>query len=696
MCINNNCGGCNTCQPNICNQCPPTECECAVRISTDCVTYTGDDLSCSSIPKDTILTDVIIQLDAYICQAIEDLNASINLVNIGNGSQIYKGVDNIGRRELRKINAVGDLITVTQNTNDISISLDEEALNNFIKLDNVGSGAESYKGFNAITDTHEFRSITIENLGTGKSFLRDIQQNTNELNIRGKTIVSDNLTVTETNEEIRIETPMTSSIPALYVNDLYFPTYNEWLTENSLQNSGTPLAGFIYRGKGTLSQPFTNNTVYPLLGGSPTITSNTAIQNSLDGDSLYLTPYSYVGTGTRLSPQRSGQQIIVQNNNTFYTFAGNFSYDNINIKLQTTVAATTSGYLIDMDNPLYFEPLNGRFSVTLEGEETLLECTDSLGIRNSGNTETAPPLYSSGRVGGMYGEGTLFFSYSGVDILNRYIFNGDGNNNDDNLHFQIKCRVRADQQGIYLTKNKMRIDFYNRLQSGVLLGTGNINLQAFRMTGGQVRFYEKGSIYFGNETSGRTYGVTFEPEDDGIGYTLFQLNSAQISGNSLNCFAKLNNEDVQFTAFNSPSGDGFSTTVPGTNLIVDGLFENLGAARWGINFKNNVFSFTGIDETKVDLTQGNNTSSINFIGNNVLENLVVHSSKANAKLAGLDANSAFIKRNVFNAVDLLAGIEYKVVTSGVPSLGTVGDFFTATGAETGTGTASLEIRETLS
>ena len=56
-------------------------------------------------------------------------------------------------------------------------------------------------------------------------------------------------------------------------------------------------------------------------------------------------------------------------------------------------------------------------------------------------------------------------------------------------------------------------------------------------------------------------------------------------------------------------------------------------------------------------------------------------------------NSAFIKRNVFNAVDLVAGIEYKVVTSGVPSLGAAGSFFTATGTETGTGTASLETRE---
>lgn len=133
MCINNNCGGCNQCQPTICNTCPPTECECPVKISTDCSTFTGDTLACSGVEKDTILTDVIIQLDAYICEAIAAINASINLINIGTGAEIYKGIDGIGRREIRKINAVGDLITVIQNTNDISISIDEENLIDFIE-----------------------------------------------------------------------------------------------------------------------------------------------------------------------------------------------------------------------------------------------------------------------------------------------------------------------------------------------------------------------------------------------------------------------------------------------------------------------------------------------------------------------------------------------------------------------------------
>ena len=163
------------------------------------------------------------------------------------------------------------------------------------------------------------------------------------------------------------------------------------------------------------------------------------------------------------------------------------------------------------------------------------------------------------------------------------------------------------------------------------------------MTGGQIRFYEKGGISLSNEITGRIHGVTFEPEDDGVGYTIFQLNSGKVAGNTEWCFAKLNNEHVVFTAFNSPSGEGFVTTTPGNPAVVFGLFENLGVDRWNINFKNNVFSYTGIDQTKVDLTGGNTYSTINFIGDSVLENLITKPSRAQAILDGVPLYAAYLK-----------------------------------------------------
>lgn len=564
-------------------------------------------------------------------------------------------------------------------------------------VDGVDYGSKDYNFFKVLQADEvsagiiSYQVANIPGIGQGVYF-NTTNPSPNVVQFNLKRFRSNNLSITATDDEILIETPMTASIPALYVNNLYVPTYPEWLTENALQNGGTPVGGFVFRGRGTLAQPFTDSTVYPLLGGSATITPDTAIQNALDGDSAYAIPYSYVGSATRLAPQRNGQQIIVQNNNFAYNFPGDFNYENLNIKLNGSVIASTTGYLIDMDNPLFFNAANGRFLITIEANQ-VLQMVDSLGFRNSGNTSSLPPSYDTGRFGAIYGDGTLYSSYAGASILSRYIFNGEGYNNDDNLHFQVKCLVRADQQGIYYTKNKMRIDFYNLLQSGVLLGSGNINLKAFHMTGGQIRFFEKGGATLQNGVTGRTYGFTFEPEDDGIGFCSFQLNSGQVSGNAQNYFARLNNEHVNFLAFNSPSGDGFSTTNPGSPTVVNGLFENLGEDRWQIEFKNNVFSYTGIDQTKVDLTGNNGISVINFIGNEVIENLVMFTSKANAIAAGHPPNSAFIKYENVNADDLQSGVEYKITTVGTPPLGTLGDYFIATGTETGTGVGTLYTRE---
>jgi hypothetical protein len=635
--------------------CQTPDCSCAVQLSSDCINNVTAEMPCSAITQGQTLTAVLEQLDAFICVKFNQTVAFFTLINVGAGSQIYKGVNGVGQKEIRSIITTGTLLTNVQNTNDITLTINEANLITFLQtnqktytLANVGTGAQIYKDATVVLNNTQYnvRTIVKEDLGTGTTFLRDIQQNTNELNLRVKTLVSDNLTITSTDDEVRIETPTTASIPALYVNNLYTPTYNEWLTENKAQNAGVAILGFVFRGKGSLAQPFTDNIVYPLLGGSATITNNTAIQNALDGDTgvAYTTKYSYQGTGTRLAPQRIGQTIIIQNNNGSYTHAGEYNYENIKLRVQGNVNNTTSNYFIDMDNASFFNVSNGRFEITIE-EGVIFEFTDSLGVRNSGNTSSTPPSFDTGRVGAFLGKGTLYFSYSGASILTRYIFNGDGNNNDDNLHFQVECKVRADQQGIYFTKNKMRIDFYNLLQSGILAGSGNIALKAFHMTGGQVRFYEEGAITLQNGTTGRTYGITFEPTDDGIGYCNFQLNSGRVAGNSQSCFVKLNDEDVGFLAFNSPSGDGFATTLVGTNTVTEGLFENLGVTPWEVNFKNNVFSFTGIDQTKVDLTAGNATSVINFIGNSVLENLVIYDNRADAILAGIPLYSAYLKTN---------------------------------------------------
>lgn len=63
------CSNCNS-NNNLCNS--TTSCSCPVKdLSTDCVQYTGNDLTYSGIKKGTILTEFLQQLDVFIKNAIE-------------------------------------------------------------------------------------------------------------------------------------------------------------------------------------------------------------------------------------------------------------------------------------------------------------------------------------------------------------------------------------------------------------------------------------------------------------------------------------------------------------------------------------------------------------------------------------------------------------------------------------------------
>jgi hypothetical protein len=150
----------------ICNECQPEPCtECAVKdLGTKCIVYDGDDLECSGIKKNTILTELIQQLDAFICEVKEELKKYFTLVNIGSGKKIYAGDNLLGNKKLRTISKTGDLITVTEATEEIVIGLDEDELENTItsllpnyNAENVGTGADVFK--EEVSNTFRFRTI---------------------------------------------------------------------------------------------------------------------------------------------------------------------------------------------------------------------------------------------------------------------------------------------------------------------------------------------------------------------------------------------------------------------------------------------------------------------------------------------------------------------------------------------------------
>ena len=523
-------------------------------------------------------------------------------------------------------------------------------------------------------------TYTGTNIGTGFEILKDIT-GTSTKTFNFKKINSDNLTIIDNGDDLTINTPSTASIPALYVNNLYKPSYDEWLVENKIQNAGTAVTGFVFRGKGTLAQPFTDSTVYPLAGGSSTTTPNTAIQNALDGDSGlgYIIKYSYQGNGTRLSPQRPGQKIIIQDNVTGYNFAGNFGYSRINIEINANLNSTILGYVVDMDNATHFNSLSDIANITI-GNRYILYVNGN-GFNNSGtNIATNTSAQTRGIV--LLGSGTIFAP--GTDIT-KYIINSDitstGNNNDGGLTYDIRCNIRASYQGITKIGGLSRIWNFGNMQSGYSEISVNTLLKAHVLLGGQFLNFEGSAFSFG---SPRTDGIIFTPTGGFTPRFICQSTRFQVLDTITNLFNKTNNNVAILNVTNSDSG---------VYLNITNVFESTNL--WGVYFNQNIFETGNINSTKADLTNGNTTSVINSIGTNLIENLVVFPNKASALAAGHPINSTFIKRNVFNAVDLLAGVEYKVVTPGSPSLGAVGSFFTATGSETGGGTASLETREIL-
>lgn len=116
---NQGCSGCTTtpCQSGTAN------CQCPVKdLSTDCIVYRGADLTCSSIEQDTVLTQLIRDLDTFICNKFNEAIRYLTLTNVGTGANVFKGISNTGERELRSIITDNNtLLDVIQNADTINI-----------------------------------------------------------------------------------------------------------------------------------------------------------------------------------------------------------------------------------------------------------------------------------------------------------------------------------------------------------------------------------------------------------------------------------------------------------------------------------------------------------------------------------------------------------------------------------------------
>lgn len=130
----------------------PKHCNCATKnkgcpykdISTDCLLYTGDTLECSRIETKTPVTEVIKKLDEFICEKVESITNHITLRNIGGGTEIYKGTNLLGEKNISTLKS--NSLSIETNT-DGSIQLEnppffnEDGIPRFI-VNNLYQGNE--------------------------------------------------------------------------------------------------------------------------------------------------------------------------------------------------------------------------------------------------------------------------------------------------------------------------------------------------------------------------------------------------------------------------------------------------------------------------------------------------------------------------------------------------------------------------
>lgn len=633
--------GCISCKCTCKKRCVSQNCTCPVIISTNCITSFTEELTCSNIPAGQTLNETLLALDAYICERFNSVSSFFDLVNVGNGLGVYKGTNNLGQKELKSLIQSG-LISITSQVNTVTISVNESLLGEFIQ--------DNQLTYSAQTIGAEGEAVYSNNSVVG-----------NNTNFQFKTIKSDSLSITATDTEISIEQPMSASIPALYVNSAYIPTYDEFASGNT-------------KGQGTLAKPYTNTVSYSSPISSPTILPNTAIQNALD---------AYVGTGSRLNPQLAGQQIVIQNSNSVYTFGGDFNYSSLNLRIEGNILSTSTGFLVNMDNPSNFNATSSNVLIEITTTGTLE--LSGTGFNNAGNT-VPTETYITGRVLEIKGEGLLL---SQTNNINYYLFNSDpegtvngttGNNNGGLIAILIYVDIKARYQGIAKVGGKSKIDLYGNIESGTFPSTTiNSALKVFNVTGGRLRLFNNEVVFY-NGTRDTIFHAApqngFLPNITGRGVSL--------QGTSTVVFTKGSTGLVEFDW-----QDGKSIY-----LTVDTLFASPNL--WNVVFNNNNIG-ANVDFSVVDFFQTFGASTFNLLGGYVTTSLIMATSKKNAVDSGVDKYALFINRNVVTAGNFIVGQEYKIASIGTTdytSIGaasnTVGLFFTSTGSGSGSGQAYLD------
>lgn len=522
---------------------------------------------------------------------------SINIASTGLGTPIYKGFNTTSEtHEIYKFNSIKSLNAIISE-NNLLVEIKEN-------LNKLGGGYNVYKNFDNTEKKH------------------------NILDLYSESIVFKYETINGV-EVLRAELPSSSSVPGLYVNSKYIPSYKDWFDAGGDTNPN-----YLYIGEGTIARPYTNSIKY-LDENTPSIISDTSIQNAIT---------KYIGTGTVSAPQHMYRYLIIQNNDSQYFYAGDFNIKNFRLKLEENtylICTKSMGYVIDMDDITIFGNDSSSLYFYLDSNSVI---EFKAKIRNSG-LNISSNTYANGKILNIIGnEGKILETN---DYINGYtLIDSDSNstknyNNDGNLSIFCKnISIISTHNTIAKIGGLSKIEFNNcTIAIGYLNLPVNSNSTLLELTGGICRIFD--SIIYSSELgNNRDKVIKFIPTiaantSSSIYKPSFIVRNTRFTGYSNKWFSKENNYYTDIDIINC-----YSLFFSGNQL-----FENLGITKWDVRFRNNIFESINIDFNKVDFTAQNNISSINNIGNNIIKTLVRHPSRAAAILAGLPQGAEFINTN---------------------------------------------------
>ena len=546
-------------------------------------------------------------------------------VSLGDGLDVLKGY-NVANKKHEFYSLKSTSLNLSKET---SSSVETGNILIEVKTDinlNIGVGSENvYKGYNSSNSKHEFKGIKdslsidvssdstdvslevkeiAQNLGTGVPVYTSFDTLTKKHKFRG--LKSNTLNITSTTDDVNIEIPDFGA-NTIYVNNKY--------TGGSSNGSKT--------------KPYT--TVSAAVTG-------------------------YIGTGTRLAPEKAGYVLYVERGN------GTYSETNLDLTIKNlifylerdTLLNITNGtnWLVDLDAGAGATfGVNHSLNFYLYGEIYLY----GNGFRSSGTNSTGS--YTNTSTIFIKGDGSINLlltpaeiSSDGIVPTQRYTIISAGkvtplNQNGQQVTFKIDniTLYSASQRIIDLGGQFIRLDYVD-IVSAYDSDVSILDFKAILITGGQM-LMNYGSIG-GTGTVVRTAFINIEGNQTSVAHPYHQpiLNIANVltSGAYLNFISYKHNAIPSYDF----SGKIEITGMTNAALLANSLMYNQTSTINSFNIKNCVLpGFTRLKNLSSTSDIKIYTTASNVIGAYIIDSLPEYGTYALALAVPLPVGARFVNTN---------------------------------------------------